>query len=143
MLLSPPCCEMPAIARIQLALDIAPLPLDLDSVVPLSLLLTELASNTMKHAYPADRSGSVSIRLAPTSEGSALTVSDDGIGIPTDTASDRSRSLGLRLVHSLVRQLSDTFQFRSLHPTGTGTVVTVAFPAVFHDGGDPCPLPSP
>ena len=97
----------PLANRIALELDIAPIRVDLEQAVPCGLLLNELLSNSLKHAFPDGRTGTVtvSLRMAPETPTATLTVSDTGVGLPADLAERQSRSLGLQLVHDLARQL--------------------------------------
>lgn len=98
---------------IVLALDVAPVDVGLDLAVPLGLLLNELVSNSLKHAFPAGRKGTIHVTLAqePGEGGAAgeqllrLTVRDDGIGLPPNANETSPQTLGLRLVDALSEQL--------------------------------------
>jgi PAS domain S-box-containing protein len=78
---------------------------NMDSAVPLGLIVNELVSNALKHAFRGRSSGKVTVRLEQQAELAELRVSDDGCGLPADFSSERSDSLGLRLVTNLARQL--------------------------------------
>jgi len=67
--------------RIKLTTDIEPLVLDVDSVVPLGLILNELITNALKYAFPDNRKGEIKITLQEKTDGLFLSVEDDGIGI--------------------------------------------------------------
>jgi len=87
-------------------------PLDIDRAVPAGLVLNELVSNCFKHAFPGDRSGTVTVEINPEGErGMCLRVSDDGVGPPRGLDLTSSRSLGLRLVHILADQLGAALRF--------------------------------
>lgn len=94
---------------IALALDVAPVDVGLDLAVPLGLLLNELVSNSLKHAFPDGRSGTIHVSVAQEpGEGSdadeqtlRLTVRDNGIGLPPDANGTSPQTLGLRLVSAL------------------------------------------
>lgn len=95
---------------IALALDVAPEHVGLDLAVPLGLLLNELVSNSLKHAFPDGRHGTVRITLAPdphatANDGMRLTVADDGVGLPPGADGTSAETLGLRLVGALSEQL--------------------------------------
>jgi two-component sensor histidine kinase len=110
---------------ITVALEIEPVEIGLDASVPLGLLLNELICNSLKHAFPDGRSGTVRVRLARDAHGAAaLEVSDDGIGIPREMFEARPGSLGLRLAATLARQLGGKLHFQ----TRGGAVVTLSFP---------------
>jgi len=65
----------------------------------LALVVTELLQNALEHAFVGRDSGKVTITLAPTPDSSLVTVSDDGVGLPSEIPS----SLGLEIVDTLVR----------------------------------------
>ncbi|MEW6667383.1 MAG: histidine kinase dimerization/phosphoacceptor domain -containing protein [Thermodesulfobacteriota bacterium] len=89
---------------------------DIDTVVPCALIINELVSNSLKHAFPdswrqAGRIGEISIQLGQhAGDELALTVSDNGIGLPPGFAMEKGESLGLKIVNVLVRQLRGTIQ---------------------------------
>ncbi|MBX3246244.1 MAG: PAS domain S-box protein [Myxococcales bacterium] len=79
--------------------------LDIEAAVPCALIVAELVSNSLKHAFPTRR-GRVTVTALLDAEGAVvLEVADDGIGVPPDFDWERARSLGLRLVRDLTRQL--------------------------------------
>ncbi len=107
-------------------LEIEPIEIGLDASVPLGLLLNELICNSLKHAFPDGRAGSVRVRLARDGAGQALLeVRDDGVGLRSEAQDARGGSLGLRLAVSLARQLGGTLQFQS----NGGTTASLAFAA--------------
>ncbi|WP_297506723.1 sensor histidine kinase [uncultured Caulobacter sp.] len=90
--------------NVTLKIDCSPLKVDLDFAVPLGLLITELVTNAMKHAFPSG-GGEIAVALEGPVEGEmALRVSDTGVGLPA-AAEDAKPSLGLAIVKGLVRQL--------------------------------------
>jgi PAS domain S-box-containing protein len=99
--------------------------LDIDGAVPCGLLINELVSNALKHAFPSERTGEIRIDLQTEDGQAALTVSDDGVGFPVDVDFRLAKSLGLQLVNTLVRQLNGTINL----DRSQGTVFEVTFPA--------------
>jgi PAS domain S-box-containing protein len=95
---------------IRFRLEIHDVGVDINSAIPLGLIINELISNALKYAFPAGRGGEVSISVQK--EGSTLTirVRDDGIGIPVTLDWQNTASLGLRLVTTLVDQLDGTIE---------------------------------
>ena len=92
--------------RIGLALDIADLALPIDRAIPAALIMNELITNAVKHAFPDGRAGVVAVRLAAVDgDRLALTVRDDGVGLPAGFTLSGLRSLGLLLVQTLCDQL--------------------------------------
>lgn len=98
---------------IVLARDVAPVDVGLDLAVPLGLLLNELVSNSLKHAFPDGRRGTIHVTVAREPDDGVdandqllrLTVRDDGIGLPPDTDGTSPHTLGLRIVSALSEQL--------------------------------------
>ncbi len=112
------------------ALDVAvgAIPMDLDTAIPCGLIVNELVSNALKHAFPGDRRGRIRLDLDRNASGRyLLTVQDDGVGLPPGFSFGGGRSLGLHLVQSLTRQLSGAFELRSVDP---GVEARVSFQAV-------------
>jgi PAS domain S-box-containing protein len=95
---------------IQFILEIHDVSVDINSAIPLGLIINELISNSLKYAFPNDRRGE--IRITVTKEGHTITIlfQDTGIGIPADLDWRNTQSLGLRLVNTLVDQLSGTVE---------------------------------
>lgn len=86
--------------------DVQELLLRIDTAIPLGMLLTELISNALKHAFPGNRRGEVRITLRSVGEYEyELGVSDNGVGIPDDVDLEKPASLGLDLVKTFVEQL--------------------------------------
>ena len=99
--------------------------LGLDQAVPFGLLLNELVTNALKHAFPGERSGCIRLTVArATAETVRLTVTDDGVGLPAALAPSQTKSLGLQLVYMLSQQLHGTVTFER----GLGTTVQILFP---------------
>lgn len=79
--------------------------LGLDTAIPCGLIVNELVSNCLKHAFPDGRQGKVEVSLTPLEKQYRLLISDDGVGLPLDVDLPNPHTLGLRLVNALVRQL--------------------------------------
>lgn len=110
----------PAIA---LDLDAEPVSLPMDTAIPCGLLISELISNSIKHAFPAGRSGSVKVRLRQQEDRIVLTIADDGVGLPEGLDYRHTESLGLQLVTILAQQLDATVDVDG----SVGTRFTIAF----------------
>jgi two-component sensor histidine kinase len=118
-----------ASGAVRLVLDLTPLKTSLDQATPCGLLVNELISNSLKHAFPQSQGGEVRVTLQPSTQDPSsqqwrLCVSDTGAGLPPDFEARRGQSLGLQLVSDLARQLGGTLEIAS-HP---GTSFTVTFP---------------
>jgi two-component sensor histidine kinase len=106
--------------------DVAPVRFDLTRLTTLSLLVVEVVTNALKHAFPDGSRGTITIRLEATApDRMALTIADDGQGIPAGFDPEASRSLGLRIAQGLAAQLDGTLTYAG----GPGTVVRLDFAA--------------
>jgi two-component sensor histidine kinase len=98
--------------------------LTVDKAIPCGLILNELISNALKHAFRDGRRGSISVDFRTLAgRGVLLRVADDGIGIPADFSIEKSGSLGMQLVATLVTQLKGQIAIRR----GAGTEFSVTF----------------
>jgi len=112
--------------------------LSVDTAVPCGLLLNEILSNALKHAWPDGRKGTIEVRLEVADGRCRLGVADDGVGLPADFAQRAGASLGSKLIERLVAQLHGTLQRES---AATGTSYAVTFP--LGDGASTAGWPSP
>ena len=88
--------------------------LDINTAVPLGLIVNELIANAYKHAFKGRKKGCITIDLTPTkNEEIQLWINDDGIGLPKDFDPHSKKTLGLRLVQGLTRQLDGEYYFES------------------------------
>ncbi len=111
---------------VAMRIDIDDIPMDMDQSVPLGLIVNELVSNALSHAFPDGRHGSITVSLKRVDAATlTLTVSDDGVGLPAGVNCQNPTTLGLRIVNILARQLRATLVVES----GAGTVFSLAFPA--------------
>jgi two-component sensor histidine kinase len=113
--------------RVRVELRMDPLSVDTDAAIPCGLILTELLTNALKHAFPDGRSGTIVVALDRGQDGDHwLVVRDDGIGIPPELSADNASTLGWRLVRSLTRQVEGTFAITRTNP---GTEAALRFSA--------------
>ncbi|KYK38234.1 MAG: hypothetical protein AYK18_17690 [Theionarchaea archaeon DG-70] len=103
--------------KIDLAVDVENVSLGIDAAIPCGLIINELVSNSLKHAFIGEKKGRISISLHRLGENEIeLIVADDGIGVPEGITLSSATSLGLRLVTILAKdQLEGTI---SLERTG-------------------------
>ncbi|MET3827384.1 PAS domain S-box-containing protein [Sphingomonas sp. PvP055] len=95
----------------------------LDFAIPLALLVTELVTNALKHAFPGGQ-GHIDVQLSRNADGSfALVVSDTGIGY-TNALGPSAGGLGTKIITALVRQLRATMTMHSEH--GTRVAIHIA-----------------
>lgn len=103
-----------------------PVRLDLESLMSVSLIVAELVTNSLKHAFNGRSTGTISIHLEESAGMAALIVADDGPGLPPEFEKARKGSLGQGIVQSLAAQLGGTLEFHS----GPGTTARLTFPPV-------------
>jgi len=117
--------------RIDLKMDAVQSELVVDTVIPCGLIINELVTNSLKHAFPGEREGviTVTFRTLP-DEQFQLTVSDNGVGIPEDVDINSTPTLGMQLVTVLVQQLGGTLEVGG----ETGTIFTITFKE-YHEAG--------
>ena len=98
-------------SRIQVTIAMEDYPADIDMAIPIGLIMNELVSNSIKHAFPDGRTGGISIECTqPAPDTLQFVYNDDGVGFPGGFDWKNSESLGLRLVNSLVDQLDGTIE---------------------------------
>lgn len=115
-----------------ITVDADDIALDVNVGIPCGLMVNELVSNSLKHAFPAGRKGTIRIGLSAGDGNYVLTVSDDGIGIPAEVDFRNTSSLGLQLVDVLAGQIHATIV---LARTG-GTRFSITFPGKPESKGD-------
>jgi two-component sensor histidine kinase len=109
---------------IQLQIDAEDVYLRVDTAVPCGLLMNELISNSLQHAFPDGRSGEICVGIHQVEkERYMLTVRDNGVGFAPDLVLNGTGTLGLQLVDTLVDQLEGTIEYDH----SDGTTITVVF----------------
>jgi len=91
---------------ITFSVDTGDVHVDINTAIPFGLIMNELISNSLKYAFPDKRRGAVSISVRRDDHALHVEYRDTGVGIPEDLDWQNTKSLGLRLVHSLVSQLN-------------------------------------
>ncbi len=90
---------------------------DIDTAIPLGLIVNEMATNAFKYAFDDLESGSFSIAIHREENMYNIKIQDDGKGIPEAIDLRKAKSLGLRLVRMLSQQLEGEFQFHTTNGT--------------------------
>jgi two-component sensor histidine kinase len=104
--------------NINFTLQVDDLELDVTQAVPLGLIVNEAMSNALKHAFPGNRTGTVSLSVGWLAENTyQLIITDDGIGLPVGYDLEHSRSLGMTLLQGFGRQLGG--ELTVVSPPGT------------------------
>ncbi len=107
--------------RIQLQTNIEAMQLDVDTMIPLGLIVNELISNALKYAFPGERQGIITVSLVEEAGSLVLVVADNGIGILTDPNGELGNSFGYRLIQAFRTQLDAKLEIE----TDQGTSVTL------------------
>ena len=116
----------PTGATVRPVLRLDPVTVDLNTAVPLSLIANELITNALKYGFGEDREGTLTLALRTDGGYHELSIADDGPGFPAAIDPATSRTLGLRLVRDLTRQIRGELKIAS---TASGTSVAVRWPA--------------
>ena len=110
---------------ISLSMDVDDMELDVDTLIPLGLIINELLTNSLKYAFPAEREGSLLVSLSKSDNQIELVVKDDGVGYdPTEVRDD---SFGSTLIAALTEQLEGVISFET--KLDGGTSVTIVIPS--------------
>jgi PAS domain S-box-containing protein len=110
--------------RIVLNVDADAVLVGVDRAISCGLILNELISNAIKHAFPDERRGAIQIEVRALSERAhLLRVRDDGVGLPIDLDFRNTTSLGLQLVNALAKQIHGTVELAGQ----VGTDITIRF----------------
>ena len=94
--------------RISIALDVDCVMLDIEKAIPCGMIVNELVTNAIEHAFPRGREGTVTVTFQRADQQYVLSVGDNGAGLPEGFAPSKSASLGLRVVELLAKQLGGT-----------------------------------
>jgi two-component sensor histidine kinase len=113
--------------RIKLETDLDPVVLDINTAIPAGLIVNEMISNALEHAFPHGRRGTVRVELhSQGAEAHEISVRDDGVGLPEGFDTAAQETLGLQLIHMLAGQLDGTV--RIVRQGGTRFTVTFKEP---------------
>lgn len=110
--------------KIHLNYELQEVYLKIDTAIPCGLIINELVSNALKHAFSNDQEGSVTVGFRPDGTDFIVSVRDNGKGIPESMDIHNSGSTGMELVTSLTQQLGGTIEVERIH----GTSFTMKFP---------------
>nr|WP_081882649.1 histidine kinase dimerization/phosphoacceptor domain -containing protein [Methanobacterium sp. SMA-27] len=104
-------------SHLKLNLDLQNIKLDINTSIPLGLIVNELVSNSMKYAFPDGREGEINISLKTEDGEYILIVGDNGVGIRDDIDFRNTDSLGLQLVNNLTQQIDGEIELNKKHGT--------------------------
>lgn len=104
-------------------MDIAVMQLDVDTLVPLGLILNELINNCLKYAFPDNRTGIINVGLKQEGEYLKLSVSDNGIGFEGDASHFNQNSFGHKMINAFIKKLKGEMKINS--DNGTHVVIII------------------
>jgi two-component sensor histidine kinase len=110
--------------NVQLTIEAEPPGLDLESLMTLSMIVAEVVTNSLKHAFPNRMDGSISVAITTKNHMHTLVIADDGCGIPATFEKTRSSGLGQGILKNLASQLDGELSFQR----GSGTTMRLIFP---------------
>jgi PAS domain S-box-containing protein len=106
-------------------IDIADMSISIDKAIPCALIMNELVTNSLKHAFPKDQPGVIQVSMQQQDPKMIrLQIKDNGVGISESFDLKKTKSLGLQLVHTLAGQLNAKIFIDQIE----GTSFTVQFP---------------
>jgi two-component sensor histidine kinase len=115
--------------NITLNLNIEDISLNIDTAIPCGLIINELTSNSLKYAFPNRKEGAIAITFQSRRNGQLeLMIKDNGIGLLADFNLDHAKSLGLKLVNVLTKQLEGTIAVNR----SDGTEFKISFLEINH-----------
>nr|WP_319373823.1 PAS domain S-box protein [uncultured Methanobacterium sp.] len=91
--------------QITFLVEIEDILLNIETAIPCGLIISELVSNSLKHAFPGERKGEIKVSLKSYGEKYELLISDNGVGLPENVDFKNTNTLGLKLVNNLVDQI--------------------------------------
>jgi len=110
--------------NIRLTIDAKNIYIGIDTAIPCGLLINELISNSLKHAFPGNRKGKINVKMEIIEENKfSLIISDNGIGFPEDIDFRNTKSLGMQLVITLTDQIDGKIELIR----GNGTTFKITF----------------
>jgi len=118
-------------SRIKIQVEAEHAMLDLTDAVPAGLIVNELLTNCLKHAFPGNRKGTVRVTFSCSDTDCLLEVADNGIGFPADIDPEKAGTTGLELIYLLAEQLHGEVSLSR----EKGTVFAVRFPRAGQSSG--------
>ena len=110
---------------INLKIDVENILLGVETAIPCGVIVNELVANSLKHAFPGDRSGEIAISFRAIDGQYSMIFKDDGVGFSEDLDISCQFSLGLSIVNAFTRQLGGAIEF----VRNGGSEVRITFPA--------------
>ncbi len=111
-------------SKVRFAVEAENIQLDINRAIACGLIINELVTNALKHAFPGEKKGELTVRMKrEEGEHYRLSVKDTGVGLPEGFDPEKQKTLGFQIVHDLVRQLNGSTEFRREE----GTEIIIGF----------------
>jgi PAS domain S-box-containing protein len=108
---------------IEFKINVEDIYLDINTAIPLGLIVNELITNSLKHAFPEGMQGEIDVDFHKAEDHYEFIVKDNGIGFPDTIDYKNTESLGMQMVNSLTEQIDGEIELKN----GTGTTFKIAF----------------
>ena len=108
---------------VRVVIDVQDISLDVDTAVPIGLILNELITNALKYAWPDGRTGTLTVSLKEQDGRLVLRVADDGVGMPAAEAPAKGSGFGLNMVRTFSGKLKAEWEVEG--PPGTQVVLQI------------------
>lgn len=109
--------------NVRLTVQAPQITLSVNTLMSVSLIVAELVTNSLKHAFRDRENGAISLEIESGKHTCTLMFTDDGPGLPSDFGASRAERLGQRILQSLAKQIGGRLTFE----TGIGTVAKLSF----------------
>lgn len=114
-----------AVEGIRLNLKVDSYPVSIDVAMPTGLVVNELLTNALKHAFAGRSGGTITLHSIVSGDGCRVIIADDGVGLPAGETWPKPGKLGALIARSLTENAKAQFDVRSR--AGEGTTITIAF----------------
>ncbi len=114
----------PSVGSISIDVQVEEIFMDINIAIPFGMLINELLTNALIHAFPKEKHGRINIQVGNNGSHIELTVSDDGVGIPNYVDIGQPNTLGFQLVDALVTQVDGSYSVN----TEMGTEIRIVIP---------------
>jgi len=121
--------------KLNLKLELQPVNLDAKSAIALGLIVNEILTNSLKHAFPFKKSGQIEVKLQKGGEQLLLEISDNGVGLPTEQKGTPVAGIGREIIDALVDQLEAKMEIETAAEKGTRFKILVPVKNLFNSSG--------
>lgn len=110
-------------SRIELITQVDPVTVDIDILIPLGLIINELISNSLKHAFPGERKGQIVVQLHQDAANLILEIKDNGVGLSAQSDQVRTDSFGMEIVRAFTQKLKGKLEIKNHSGLSTRLII--------------------